>query len=91
MLFEVPGLNLGAPKTEAKNTDTGKNVVIKDKAKTPVKSEKSRFSFSLPLSFEIKKQAYERYACRNFRFSQDYGDRVSKIRFSYQINCLDPA
>ena len=40
MLFEVPGLNLGAPKTEAKNTDTGKNVVIKDKAKTPVKSEK---------------------------------------------------
>lgn len=40
MLFEVPGLNLGAPKTEAKNIDTSKNVAIKDKTKTPVKSEK---------------------------------------------------
>ena len=52
MLFEVPDQSWST-QTEAKNTDTGKNVVIKDKAKTPQNPRKVLLQSSL--SFEIKK------------------------------------
>lgn len=44
MLFEVPGLNLGAPKTESKKTDCKKPADTKDKLKLPQKVVKADHS-----------------------------------------------